>query len=47
MNDIRHPNIVDIIDFGQIESADGGKVVYLVMELLEGRASPGGSTPSG
>jgi serine/threonine-protein kinase len=37
-NDIRHQNIVDIIDFGKLEKEGGGKLVYLVMELLEGRS---------
>ncbi|HEY2748401.1 MAG TPA: serine/threonine-protein kinase, partial [Polyangia bacterium] len=37
-NDIRHQNIVDIIDFGKIEKAGGGNIVYLVMELLEGQS---------
>ena len=37
-NDIRHQNIVDIIDFGKIEKEGGGKLVYLVMELLEGHS---------
>jgi serine/threonine-protein kinase len=31
VNDINHPNIVDIIDFGQIDN-----LVYLTMEYLEG-----------
>ena len=34
VNEIRHPNIVDISDFGHTE--DG--TVYLVMELMEGRS---------
>jgi len=37
-NDIRHQNIVDIVDFGKLDKEGGGKIVYLVMELLEGRS---------
>ena len=37
-NDIRHQNIVDIIDFGKLDKEGGGKIVYLVMELLEGKS---------
>ena len=31
VNDIRHPNIVEVTDFGTV-----GKVPYIVMELLDG-----------
>ena len=41
VNDIRHQNIVDIIDFGKIEKPGGGNIVYLVMELLEGQSLAG------
>ncbi|MGZ3425152.1 MAG: serine/threonine protein kinase, partial [Polyangia bacterium] len=37
-NDIRHQNIVDIVDFGKLDKEGGGKIVYLVMELLEGQS---------
>src|SRR5262245_31948929 len=37
-NDIRHQNIVDIVDFGRIEKAGGGFIIYIVMELLEGQS---------
>src|SRR3954469_11911527 len=48
VNEIRHPNIVDIADFGETE--DG--VFYFVMELLSGRTlrerlSQGGALPVG
>jgi len=37
-NDIRHQNIVDIVDFGKLDKEGGGKIVYLIMELLEGKS---------
>jgi serine/threonine protein kinase len=37
-NDIRHQNIVDIVDFGKIAKEGGGFVVYIIMELLEGES---------
>ncbi|HEY6179944.1 MAG TPA: serine/threonine-protein kinase, partial [Kofleriaceae bacterium] len=38
VNDIQHPNIVDIVDFGVIEAASANEpaVVYLLMEYLDG-----------
>ena len=36
VNDIGHPNIVDIVDFGKIPGDDGKEMVYLVMEFLDG-----------
>ncbi len=38
VNDIGHPNIVDITDFGEIEDDDGRQVVYFFMEFLAGEA---------
>jgi serine/threonine protein kinase len=40
VNDIQHPNIVDIIDFGVIEAMSPTEpaVVYLLMEYLEGES---------
>lgn len=32
---LRHPNVVDVTDFGFSETADG-RVAYLVMEYLDG-----------
>src|SRR5437879_1368527 len=42
-NDIRHQNIVDIVDFGKLDKpgGGGGHIVYLVMELLEGQSLAG------
>ena len=33
---LRHPNVVDVTDFGFAAIAGGGEVAYLVMEFLEG-----------
>src|SRR5688572_13783295 len=40
VNDIQHPNIVDIIDYGVIQPGGGGAggMVYFIMEFLQGRA---------
>jgi serine/threonine-protein kinase len=38
VNDIGHPNIVDIIDFGKMPSDSGAEMVYFVMELLDGES---------
>src|SRR5499426_4758857 len=32
---LRHPNVVDVTDFGFAQT-EGGQVAYLVMEFLEG-----------
>ena len=40
-NDIRHQNIVDIVDFGRIAKDGGGFIIYIVMELLEGESLAG------
>src|SRR5262245_27409161 len=32
---LRHPNVVDVTDFG-FAATEGGQVAYLVMEFLEG-----------
>src|ERR1700760_4179475 len=37
-NDIRHQNIVEIVDFGSTPKEGGGKIVYIMMELLEGES---------
>jgi eukaryotic-like serine/threonine-protein kinase len=40
VNDIQHPNIVDIIDYGEMPPVPGGtqKVVYFIMEFLAGQS---------
>ncbi len=38
VNDIQHPNIVDIVDYGEIVQDDGGDMVYFIMEFLAGEA---------
>jgi serine/threonine-protein kinase len=37
VNDIQHPNIVDILDYGVIPSS-GQKTVYFIMEFLDGQS---------
>jgi serine/threonine-protein kinase len=36
VNDIGHQNIVDIVDFGKAPSENGGEIVYIIMEYLDG-----------
>ena len=36
VNAIRHPNIVDITDFGQVDLDADGDVYFIIMEMLEG-----------
>jgi serine/threonine-protein kinase len=38
VNDIGHPNIVDILDFGKTRVDGMGEIVYFIMEFLEGRS---------
>jgi serine/threonine-protein kinase len=38
VNDIRHENIVDIIDFGHTRGEGGGQRAYILMELLQGES---------
>jgi len=39
VNEIQHPNIVDVIDYGVVEGeARGGSMVYFIMEFLGGRS---------
>jgi serine/threonine-protein kinase len=40
VNDIAHPNIVDIVDFGQ-QNIDGRERVYFIMEFLDGDSLQG------
>jgi serine/threonine-protein kinase len=36
VNDVQHPNIVDIIDYGWIPNKQGLNTVYFIMEFLDG-----------
>jgi serine/threonine-protein kinase len=36
VNDIQHPNIVDIVDYGVISNPHGQGTVYFIMEFLDG-----------
>ena len=36
VNDIGHPNIVDIVDYGMIQGPSGEGLVYFIMEFLPG-----------
>jgi serine/threonine-protein kinase len=38
VNDIGHPNIIDITDFGELTGEDGKPMVYFFMEYLDGEA---------
>ncbi|HJZ84115.1 MAG TPA: serine/threonine-protein kinase [Polyangia bacterium] len=38
VNDIGHPNIVDIVDFGKQKMDGGGESFYLIMEFLDGES---------
>ncbi|MSP16390.1 MAG: serine/threonine protein kinase, partial [Myxococcales bacterium] len=38
VNEIGHPNIVDVIDFGVVEQERGPGLVYFIMEYLEGES---------
>jgi serine/threonine-protein kinase len=37
VNDISHPNVIDIVDFGRV-AIDAKDVVYLIMEYLDGES---------
>jgi serine/threonine-protein kinase len=36
VNDIGHPNIVDVVDFGKAPGDNGKDIVYFIMEFLDG-----------
>ncbi len=36
VNDVRHPNVVDIVDYGWIPNKQGQNTVYFIMEFLDG-----------
>lgn len=38
VNDIQHPNIVDIVDYGMLNDGHGQPMVYFIMEFLDGNA---------
>jgi serine/threonine-protein kinase len=38
VNDIGHPNIVDIIDYGVVQTQQGPGFVYFIMEFLNGKS---------
>lgn len=38
VNDIGHPNIVDIVDFGHVQPEGGAPFVYFIMEFLAGES---------
>ena len=38
VNDIQHPNIVDIIDYGSIPGSHGVDMVFFLMEFLDGQS---------
>ena len=38
VNDIQHPNIVDIIDYGVVQTQQGPGFVYFIMEFLGGES---------
>lgn len=38
VNAIKNEHIVEVYDFGEVHKRDGGRLVYCVMELLEGEA---------
>jgi serine/threonine-protein kinase len=38
VNDIGHPNIVDIVDFGKVKNEFNQDIVYFIMEFLDGES---------